>query len=119
MTFRYSLRSRIIISFCLFGAVLGIVYATAVYFSLDKIDDHLVDSRLKEELETIYSHYLKSNSLPQPTSPYITAYVGMENMPPSVLDLTKGLTEGLHESYIDEDEYHIAVKKVQDQKEKL
>ena len=119
MTFRYSLRSRIIISFCLFGAVLGIVYATAVYVSLDKIDDHLVDSRLKEELETINSHYLKSKRLPQPTSPYITAYIGTSNMSPSVVDLTMGLAEGLHESYIGDEEYHIAVKKVQDQKEKL
>ena len=48
MTFKHSLRSRIIIAFCLFGAVLGTVYATAVYISLDLIDDHLIDNRLKE-----------------------------------------------------------------------
>ena len=53
MTFRHSLRSRIIIAFCLFGTVLGIVYASAVYISLDAIDDHLIDSRLKEEVEGV------------------------------------------------------------------
>ena len=57
MTFRHSLRTRIIIAFCLFGAVLGIVYATAVYISLDLIDDHLIDSRLNEEVEHFIAHY--------------------------------------------------------------
>ena len=87
MTFRHSLRSRIIISFCLFGAVLGIVYATAVYISLDAIDDHLIDSRLKEEIKHLIAHYQRYNTYPQPTSPYITAYIGTENMPLFVLNM--------------------------------
>jgi len=119
VTFRHSLRSRIIFAFCLFGAVLGIVYATIVYVSLDKIDDHLIDNRLKEDVEHFISHYQRYNDYPRPTSPYITAYVGTESMPLYVLDMIEGLAEGLHETYSDEEEYHIAIQRLQDQEKLL
>ena len=115
MTFRHSFRTRIIIAFCLFGAVLGIVYAIAVYISLDMIDDHLIDSRLNEEVEYFIAHYQRYNDYPQPTSPYITAYVGTESMPLYVLDLINGFAEGLHEDYSNEEEYHIAIRRLQGQ----
>jgi len=119
MTFRHSLRTRIIIAFCLFGAVLGIVYATAVYISLDLIDDHLIDSRLNEEVEHFIAHYQRYNDYPRPTSPYITAYVGTESMPLYVLDMIDGFAEGLHEAYIDQEEYHIAIQRIQGQENLL
>lgn len=119
MTFRRSLRSRIIIAFCLFGTVLGIVYAVAVYISLDFIDDHLVNSRLKEEVEHFISHHQRYSNYPQPTSPYITAFFGTESMPLYVLNMIDGFTEGLHEAYIDEEEYHIAIQQLPGQEELL
>ena len=119
MTFRHSLRARIIIAFCLFGAVLGIVYAIAVYISLDAIDDHLIDSRLNEEVENFVDHYQRYNFYPRPTSPYITAYVGTDNMPLYVLNMIEGFSEGLHEAHIDEEEYHIAIHALEDRKTNL
>jgi len=119
MTYRHSLRSRIIVAFCIFGAVLGIVYATAVYISLDLIDDHLIDSRLNEEMDNYIVHYQRYNDYPRPTSPYITAYVGTESMPLYVLDMIDGFTEGLHETYNDEEEYHIAIQKIGGQEKRL
>ena len=115
MTFRHSLRTRIIIAFCLFGAVLGTVYATAVYISLDLIDDHLIDSRLSEEIEHFIAHYQRYNVYPTPRSPYITTYVGTGNMPLYVLDMIDGFAEGLHEVNSDEEEYHIAIQRLQGQ----
>ncbi len=112
MTFRHSLRTRIIVAFCLFGAVLGIVYGTAVYISLDLIDDHLVDSRLSQELEHIVVHHRQYSDIPLPTSPYISVYIGTSSMPPHVLQMTGGLTEGFHEAYYGKDEYHIAVQRL-------
>ena len=110
MTFRHSLRTRIIIAFCLFGAVLGAVYATAVYISLDLIDDHLVDNRLIQEIEHIVVHYQQQRDIPPPTSPYITAYIDTASMPLHVREMVAGLTEGFHEAYHGRDEYHIAVQ---------
>jgi len=114
MTFRHSLRTRIIIAFCLFGAVLGTVYATAVYISLELIDDHLVDSRLNQELEQIVVHHRQYGDIPPPASPYITAYIGTASMPPHVRQMVGGLTEGVHEAYDGQDEYHIAVQSLSD-----
>jgi signal transduction histidine kinase len=119
MRFRHSIHSRIIFAFCLFGAVLGTAYATAVYISLDLIDDHLIDNRLREEVEYFTNHYKFHYLLPRSTSPYITAYMGTEPMPLYVIELVKGLDEGFHEAYSGSDEYHIAVQKLLGQEKYL
>ena len=119
MRFRHSLHSRIIFSFCFFGAILGIAFATVVYISLDLIDDHLIDKRLQEEVEYFKNHYEYHRLLPRSTSPYITAYMGTESMPLYVLELVKGLGEGLHETYSGPDEYHIAVQNLPHQEKFL
>lgn len=119
MRFRHSLHSRIIFSFCLFGAVMGTAYAAAVYISLDLIDDHLIDNRLREEIEYFANHYKYHHLIPRSTSPFIKSYMGMEFMPLYVVDLIEGLGEGLHEAYRGADEYHIAVQKLPDQEKFL
>lgn len=119
MTFRHSLRSRIIIAFGIFGAILGIVYATAIYISLDAIDDHLIDSRLEEETEHFMAHYQRYNTYSRPTSPYITVYVGTEDMPLYVLNMIDGYGEGLYEAHLDDEEYHIAIRKLHGQENYL
>ena len=115
MKFRHSLHARIIFAFCLFGAVLGTAYATAVYISLDLIDDHLIDNRLREEVGFFTDHFKYHHLLPRSTSPYITPYLGTESMPLYVNELVKGLDQGLHEAYSGPDEYHIAVQKLPEQ----
>ncbi|MBW2515464.1 MAG: HAMP domain-containing histidine kinase [Deltaproteobacteria bacterium] len=116
MRFRHSLHSRIIFAFCLFGVVLGTAYATAVYISLDLIDDHLIDNRLREELDYFTNHYKHHHLLPRSTSPYISAHLGRESMPLYLIELVEGLDEGLHEAYSGPDEYHIAVRKLPNEK---
>ena len=119
MKFRHSLRSRIIFSFGLFGIVLGSVYAIAVYISLDLIDDHLIDSRLLEEVEHFNAHHQRYSGFPKPTSPYITSHIGTESMPLYVVDMVSGLSDGIHEAYRDQEEYHIAVQKLENQEKRL
>ncbi len=116
MRFRHSLHSRIIFAFCLFGVILGTAYATAVYISLDLIDDHLIDNRLREELDYFANHYKHHHLLPRSTSPYITAHLTQESMPLYLIELVQGLDEGLHEAYSGPDEYHIAVQKLPNEK---
>jgi signal transduction histidine kinase len=97
--------------------VLGTVYATAVYISLDVIEDHLINTRLLEEVEHTIFHLQHYSDLPRPTSPFISAYVGKERMPLYVLNMIDGLAEGLHETYNNAEEYHIAVQKIPNQKQ--
>lgn len=103
------------ITFCLFGAILGTVFATIVYISLDLIDDHLVDNRLREEVAYFSRHYASYHLLPRPTSPYITAYAGTASMPLYVVELVEGMGQGLHENYSGQDEYHVAVQNLPDE----
>ena len=119
MIFRHSLHSRIIIAFCIFGTVLGTIFAATVYISLDFIDDHLIDSRLNEEVENFIAHYKRYNNYPHPGSPFITFYVGTESMPLYVLDMIKGFSEGLHEVNSDDEEYHIAIQQLPEHPELL
>jgi len=119
MPFRFSLRKRIIIAFCSFGTVLGIIYAFVIYISLDALDDHLIDTRLNEELEYLDARYQRYKTYPQPTSPYFTAFVGTENMPLNIKNIIGVFSEGFHEVYIDGDEYHIAIQKLPGQEKLL
>lgn len=113
MKYRYSLRFRIVMAFCLFGTVLGGVYAAIVYFSLDKIDDHLVNRRLVQEVEYLLDRYQKNDTASAtPSSPHIRAFVGTDRMPDYMKQQVGGLSEGYHEFYWQGDEYHVAVKVV-------
>lgn len=108
VTFRHSLRLRIIVAFCLFGAILGGIFAVCIYISLDFIDDKIVNNRLEQEIEFFLSKPRQHMANFRPTSPLISAYIGTESMPPSVRQMVKGLSEGLHEIYHGNEEYHIA-----------
>jgi signal transduction histidine kinase len=108
MIFRHSLRSRIIISFCLFGCALGSVFALIVYISLDYIDDSLIDNSLKQEIDHITRHYQQNSAIARPASPFIRAYHGTTLMPAPLKEMIVGLSEGFHEVYLGKEEYHIA-----------
>ncbi len=110
MKFNYSLRSRITITFCLFGAILGFVYATVVYISLDYIDDNLVNTRLEQEFTHLGIVYQSTAGPLIPTSPNIKVYRGTDSMPADVKRLVSGISEGVHEKHHDDIEYHIGVK---------
>lgn len=110
MKFQHSLRKRIIITFCLFCVVLGTVFATAVYISLDYIDDYLVDARLKQEMAYLGFLYQSAADPIVPTSPLIQAYTGTASMPSHMKRMVGGISEGIHEKYYKDIEYHIAVK---------
>ncbi len=119
MIYRHSLRLRIVIAFCLFGAVLGTVYAVAVHFSLDLIDDNLVNTRLAQEIEYLSDQYREKIDSPIPTAPHIIAYLGTDSMPPFTKKMVGGITEDFHEIHFEQEEYHIAVKKLPDHDEPL
>jgi signal transduction histidine kinase len=109
MTFRHSLRSRIIIAFCLFGGVLGSVFALVVYISLEYIDDSLIDDSLKQEISHISRYYQQNNEIPIPASPHIKIYRGTASIPLPLRKMVVGFSDGIHEAYLGKEEYHIAV----------
>ena len=111
MKFRHSLRMRIVISYCIFGTVLGTVFAAIVYVSLDFIDDNLVNQRISKEAEYLTQQLNINSSVPVPSSDHIQAFLGMNTMAPWVRQMVQGLGEGVHEKYSNDVEYHILIKK--------
>ncbi|MBU4353066.1 MAG: HAMP domain-containing histidine kinase [Nanoarchaeota archaeon] len=113
MIFRHSLRFRIIIAFCLVGTVLGIIYAAFVIISLVHLENHLVENRLKIEVENFLAQYRENVDAPLPHSSYIEAYIDIANMPPAKQKQVKGLADGFYKTCSLQDgpgDYHIAVK---------
>ncbi|MDF1592471.1 MAG: HAMP domain-containing sensor histidine kinase [Desulfobacterales bacterium] len=119
MKFRHSLRTRIVISYCIFGAVLGTVFAAIVYISLDFIDDNLVDHRISREAEFLVQSLNFDGSLPAPASDHIQAYLGTNSMAPWIRQMVQGLGEGFHEKYRHDVEYHVLVKTLASYKQPL
>jgi signal transduction histidine kinase len=78
------------------------------------IDDHLVDTRLTQEIDHIVIHLQQNPATAIPTSPYIKAYIGTTTMPAHIRDMVSGLADGFHEAYQGSDEYHIAVRNLPD-----
>jgi len=109
MTFRHSLRSRISIAFCLFGGILGSVFALIVYISLDYIDDSLINDSLKQEIDHISRHYQQNKEVAIPASHHIKIYRGTTSMPASLKEKVLGFSEGIYEADLGKEEYHIAV----------
>lgn len=110
MMFRHSIRWRIVIAYCIFGAVIAAIFTCVVYVSLDFIDDNLVNTRLKDELEELGSKYENKVAQLISTSPNIKVYAGTTEMPPYARKMIEGISEGIHEKYDKDREYHIAVK---------
>jgi signal transduction histidine kinase len=119
MKYRHSLRVRIIFSYCLFGAAVSLVFATAVYLSLDFIDDTLIDHRLAQEIEHIGGQSRLQAGFPLPTSPHIKAYIGTASMPQEARELVVGATYGFQEVHRGPKEYHIAVVASPDSREPM
>ncbi len=110
MIFRYSLQTRIVVAFCIFGATLGTVYGFAIFLSLDFIDDRLVDSRLALEAEHISDHYQEDSALPSGVSPHIEVYPKIDFLPDFAKQFATELGAGIHEFDHAGKEYHLAVK---------
>jgi len=112
MKFQHSLQKRIVLNFCLFAAVIGVVFASAVYVSLDYVDDYLIDSRLEQEIAYLGSVYKNTTDALVPKSRNIKVYKGTTAMPPHTIKMVAGIGEGIHEKYYDGIEYHVAVKTI-------
>lgn len=123
MTFRHSLRFRIVTAFCLFGAVLGATYGTIVYSSLDLIEDliedELFEDRLREETEHFLSKYRQNGDAPVPISPHVSAYIGKNMIPRHIRERVAGITQGFHKVEDGPYEYYIAVQTLADKDELL
>ncbi len=83
MKLRHSLRFRLIVTFCLFGAVLALLYGVTVVKILGNADDRMFQELLEEELDGYLAAYQRDQDAPLPgsASPYTTSYLGSKTLP--------------------------------------
>lgn len=107
--FKHSLRTRVIFAFALSGALMGSLFAAAAYIVGVLIEIRFIEDTVGEEL----SHYIDRVEK-DPLAPlvfsrmkgYVTLHDGDSRLPTYLADLGPGI----HERYVEDQEYHVAVQ---------
>lgn len=102
MQFRRRLRSRIVLSFLIFGTLLSALFALSTLFLQNYLEDQLIGATLQEELDD-YVNQLKSDpSVVEPFYSRIQGYVTRPGDPNQTVDAAvRGLTTGVHDVRLD------------------
>ena len=66
MQFRRRLRSRIVLSFLLFGTLLSVLFALSTLFLQNYLEDQLIGATLKQELDDYVSQLRVDPTLVEP-----------------------------------------------------
>jgi signal transduction histidine kinase len=96
MQFRRRLRSRIVLSFLVFGTLLSALFALSTLFLQNYLEDQLIGATLKQELDDYVSELRRDPSVIEPFYTRIQGYITRPGDPnqtvrPEVRDLPSGV----------------------------
>ena len=115
MLYRRRLRSRIIFSFLLFGTLLSSLFAISTLFLQSNLEDELIGSTLKQELDDYLVQLYKDPTLVEPFHTRIQGFVTRPGDPHhSVAAKIRNLDTGVHEVETAEGYFKAAVRKDED-----
>ena len=115
MLYRRRLRSRIIFSFLLFGTLLSGLFAISTLFLQSNLEDELIGSTLKQELDDYLVQLRKDPTLVEPFHTRIQGFVTRPGDPNrSVTAQIRELDTGVHEVETAEGYFKAAVRKDDD-----
>jgi signal transduction histidine kinase len=115
MLYRRRLRSRIIFSFLLFGTLLSSLFAISTLFLQSTLEDELIGSTLKQELDDYLVQLRKDPTLVEPFHTRIQGFVTRPGDPNhSVIAQIRELDTGVHEVETAEGYFKAAVRKDND-----
>ena len=98
MQYRRRLRSRIIFSFLLFGTLLSGLFAISTLFLQDTLEDELIGSTLKQELDDYLVQLRRDPTLVEPFHTRIQGFITRPGDPnQSVSAQIRNLDSGVHE----------------------
>lgn len=109
MRFRHSLRRRIIVSFVIFGALLSTIIAVGVNFTLEDIEETLVEDALETELNYILQHALPPPGSVQRLNSSMVFYHVEDNRNALLPAALRGLPLDAHEAKIQNDIYYLRI----------
>lgn len=115
MLYRRRLRSRIIFSFLLFGTLLSALFAISTLFLQSYLEDELIGSTLKQELDDYLVQLHKDPTVVEPFHTRIQGFVTRPGDPHhSVPAQIRNLDTGVHEVETAEGYFKAAVRKDDD-----
>jgi signal transduction histidine kinase len=115
MLYRRRLRSRIVFSFLLFGTLLSGLFAISTLFLQSNLEDELIGSTLKQELDDYLVQLHTDPTLVEPFHTRIQGYVTRPGDPNhSVNAQIRNLETGVHEVETAEGYFKAAVRKDDD-----
>jgi len=115
MQYRHRLRSRIVFSFLLFGTILSSLFAISTLFLQSKLEDELIGSTLKQELDDYLVQLHRDPTLVEPFHTRIQGFVTRPGDPNhSVIAQIRNLDTGVHEVETADGFFKAAVRKDDD-----
>jgi signal transduction histidine kinase len=115
MLYRRRLRSRIILSFLLFGTLLSGLFAISTLYLQSTLEDELIGSTLKQELDDYLVQLRKDPTLVEPFHTRIQGFITRPGDPNhSVTTKIRNLGTGVHEVETTEGYFKAAVRKDDD-----
>jgi len=115
MQFRRRLRSRIVLSFLLFGTLLSALFALSTLFLQNYLEDQLIGATLKQELDDYVTQLRLDPSVIEPFYTRIQGYITRPGDPNHTVDAAvRNLPGGVHDVRTTAGMFKAAVRKEED-----
>jgi signal transduction histidine kinase len=112
MLYRRRLRSRIVLSFLLFGTLLSALFALSTLFLQNYLEDQLIGETLKQELDDYVSQLYRDPSVVEPFYTRIQGYVTRPGDPNQTVSTeVRDLPAGVHDVRIGDGVFKAAISK--------
>ena len=114
MKFRRRLRSRLIVSFLVFGTLLSVLFAASALFLQNWLEDALIANTLADEVDQYISDLRRDPTLVEPFYTRIQGYVTRPDRADIVPPAFRDLPSGVHDVYTEGAHYKAAIRKDED-----
>lgn len=115
MQYRRRLRSRIVLSFLIFGTLLSVLFALSTLFLQNYLEDQLIGATLQEELEDYVNQLRLDPSVVEPFYTRIQGYITRPGDPNHTVEAPfRELPSGAHDVRTATGVYKAAVRKEED-----
>ncbi len=115
MLYRRRLRSRIVLSFLIFGTLLSVLFALSTLFLQNYLEDQLIGATLKQELDDYVSQLRRDPTVVEPFYTRIQGYITRPGDPNQTVNAqVRALESGVHDVKMGHGIFKAAVRKEED-----
>jgi signal transduction histidine kinase len=115
MLYRRRLRSRIVLSFLIFGTLISVLFALSTLFLQNYLEDQLIGATLKQELDDYVSQLRQDPTVVEPFYTRIQGYITRPGDPNQTVNAqVRALESGVHDVKMGAGAFKAAVRKEED-----